>query len=65
MKNKPNSFFFITGVSQTGGVGGEGSPLGNFSHIIPFFSLMATLRRGPRTPKKRNPKENIVLGQGV
>ena len=42
MKNKPN-FFLITGVSQTGGVGGEGPPLGNFSHIIPFFSLMATL----------------------
>ena len=28
----------ITGVSQTGGVGGGGPPLGNFSHIIPFFS---------------------------
>ena len=40
MKNKPN-FFLITGVSQTGGVGGP--PLGNFSHIIPFFPLMATL----------------------
>ena len=37
MKNKPN-FFLITGVSQTGGVGGGGPPLGNFSHIIPFFS---------------------------
>ena len=24
--------------SQTGGRGGDGSPLGNFSHIIPFFS---------------------------
>ena len=39
MKNKPN-FFFITGVSQTGGVGGGGGggqPFGNFSHIIPFF----------------------------
>ena len=36
MKNKPN-FFLITGVSQTGGVGGGGPPLGNFSHIIPFF----------------------------
>ena len=35
MKNKPN-FCFITGVSQTGGVGGP--PLGNFPHIIPFFS---------------------------
>ena len=38
MKNKPNFFFLITGVSQTGGVGGEGPPLGNFSHLIPFFS---------------------------
>ena len=37
MKNKPN-FFLITGVSQTGGVGGGGPLLGNFSHIIPFFS---------------------------
>ena len=41
MKNKPN-FFLMTGVSQTGGWGDP--PLGNFSHIIPFFSLMATLR---------------------
>ena len=37
MKNKPN-FFLITGVSQTRGVGGGDPPLGNFSHIIPFFS---------------------------
>ena len=29
------TFFLITGVSQTGG--GGGPPLGNFSHIIPFF----------------------------
>ena len=36
MKNKP--IFFITGVSQTGGVGEGSPPLGNFSHIIPFFS---------------------------
>ena len=42
MKNKPN-FFLITGVSQTGGVGGGGPLLGNFSHIIPFFSPMASL----------------------
>ena len=33
----------ITGVSQTGGVGGGGPPLGNFSHIIPFFSLTTFL----------------------
>ena len=32
----------ITGASQTGGVGG-GPPLGNFSHVIPFFSQMASL----------------------
>ena len=32
--------FLITGVSQTGG---GGPPLGNFSHIIPFFSLSAFL----------------------
>ena len=44
MKNKPN-FFLITGVSQTGGVGGGGPPLGNFSHIIPFFSLSAFLAK--------------------
>ena len=43
MKNKPNFFFLITGVSQTGGVGGGGPPLGNFSHIIPFFSLTTIL----------------------
>ena len=36
MKNKPN--FFLTGVSQTGGGEGGVPPLGNFSHIIPFFS---------------------------
>ena len=35
MKNKPNFFFLITGVSQTG-VGGP--PLVTFFHIIPFFS---------------------------
>ena len=29
------TFFLITGVSQAGG---GGPPLGNFSHIIPFFS---------------------------
>ena len=36
MENKRN-FFLITGVSQTGGMGG-GPQLGNFSHIIQFFS---------------------------
>ena len=43
MKNKPN-FFLITGVSQTGGMGGGVPPLGNFSHVIPFFSPVAFLR---------------------
>ena len=42
MKNKPNFFFLITGVSQTGGVGGGDPPLENFSHIIQFFFLRAT-----------------------
>ena len=44
MKNKPNFFFLITGVSQTGGGGGA---LGNFSHIIPFFSDNVPYRNEP------------------
>ena len=37
MKNKPNFFFDNRGFPNWGGEGG-GRPLGNFSHIIPFFS---------------------------
>ena len=36
MKNKPNFFFDNRGFPNWGGWGGP--PLGNFSHIIPFFS---------------------------
>ena len=35
MKNKPNFFFDNRGFPNWGG---GGPPLGNFSHIIPFFS---------------------------
>ena len=41
MKNKPNFFFDNRGFPNWGG--GGGPPLGNFSHIIPFFSLITTL----------------------
>ena len=37
MKNKPN-FFVITGVSQTGGVGGGGSAAWEFFPLNPVFS---------------------------
>ena len=53
MKNKPN-FFLITGVSQTGGEGG-GPPLGNFSHIIPFFSEIKTFATGEAVDAGRPP----------
>ena len=43
MKNKPNSFFDNRGFPNWGGVGGGGPPLGNFSHIILFFSLITPL----------------------
>ena len=36
MKNKPNFFFDNRGFPNWGE--GGGPPLGNFSHIIPFFS---------------------------
>ena len=36
MKNKPNFFFDNRGFPNWGD--GGGLPLGNFSHIIPFFS---------------------------
>ena len=39
MKNKPNFFFDNRGFPNWGG----GPLLGNFSHIIPFFSLITTL----------------------
>jgi len=41
MKNKPNFFF---GFPNWWGWGGD-PPLGNFSHIIPFFSLTTFLSR--------------------
>lgn len=41
MKNKPNFFFDNRGFPNWGG--GGGPPLGNFSHIIPFFSLTTFL----------------------
>ena len=41
MKNKPNFFFDNRGFPNWGG--GGGPPLGNFPHIIPFFSLITTL----------------------
>ena len=39
MKNKPNFFFDNRGFPNWGG-----PPLGNFSHIIPFFSLITILK---------------------
>ena len=44
MKNKPNFFFDNRGFPNWGG-GGGGPPLGNFSHIIPFFSLTTILTK--------------------
>ena len=44
MKNKPNFFFFDNRGFPNWGVGGGGPLLGNFSHIILFFSLITILR---------------------
>ena len=38
MKNKANFFFDNRGFPNWGERGRGGPPLGNFSHIIPFFS---------------------------
>ena len=44
MKNKPNFFFDNRGFPNWGEGGGvRGPPLGNFSHIIPFFFLKTFL----------------------
>ena len=40
-------------IPKLGGVGGGGPPLGNFSHIIPFFSL-TTILRGSENKETRN-----------
>ena len=49
MKNKPN-FFLITGVSQTGGVGGGGSAAWEFFPHNPVFFLITSLRSGDTQP---------------
>ena len=43
MKNKPNFFFFDNRAFPNRGLGGGGPLLGNFPHIIPFFSRRAFL----------------------
>ena len=50
MKSKPNFFFDNRGFPNWGG-GGGGPPLGNFSHIIPFFSLRTSLTLSLVIPK--------------
>ena len=60
MKNKPNFFFDNRGFPNWGG----GPPLGNFSHIIPFFSLTTFLKVQQTQQPTLNLKENTSF-QGL
>ena len=62
MVKKNNKMVNKCGNSQTGGVGGGGGPpLGNFSDIIPFSLLRASLTRITCTQLGRFP----IIGVGL
>ena len=61
MKNKPNFFFWQQGFPKLGG-----GTVGNFSHIIPFFSPIAFLshkwsKQGGKRSQKSNCKKEIFV----